>query len=239
MERLDKNWITENRIDFEYKKYILLAYLQHVSECFRSVRLYPALADLVDHYRLVVQLKENKQDLFDRFPQRLTGVDAGTFRLQYEAVMNDERIMSEIESILDFSLPRFAEWVNEGKHIYDFLEKEIALLPVGIIPIDTSSGYLFLKGGSAETRVYGYTTTLFENAESTWRGIHTEYIRTYSHSIVRTFESMKTELVRENRTLPNPAVYVAETGLDIPLKETFLPIAKRKLIVEVNNPASA
>ena len=34
MQFLDKNWITENHIDFEYKKYVLLAYLQHVSEHF-------------------------------------------------------------------------------------------------------------------------------------------------------------------------------------------------------------
>ena len=39
MEFLNKNWITENQIDFEYKKYMLLAYLQHVSENFTDKRL--------------------------------------------------------------------------------------------------------------------------------------------------------------------------------------------------------
>ena len=50
MDKLSENWITEKHIDLEYKRYVLLAYLQHVSEQFEEVRLYPALSELVNHY---------------------------------------------------------------------------------------------------------------------------------------------------------------------------------------------
>lgn len=30
MERLDNNWLTQELIDFEYKKYVLLAYFKTV-----------------------------------------------------------------------------------------------------------------------------------------------------------------------------------------------------------------
>ncbi len=238
MERLNKDWITEKHIDFEYKKYVLLAYLQHVSECFRTVRLYPPLADLVEHYRTVKSIKENKQQLSSNFPHRLIGFDSEHFRLQYEAIVNDDKLMSELESIIDFSIPKFAECLNEGRQIYDFIEQEIHLLPVGLLPIDASAGYLFLKNGSADTQVFGFTVTLFEEPDATWRGIHTEFVRTYTHSLLHTYEAIKTELVRENRDLPNPAVFAAETGLEIPVRETFLPIAKRMLIREVSRPAA-
>jgi hypothetical protein len=68
MNSLSKNWITENHIDFEYKKYMLLAYLQHVSEDFTETKLYPSLSDLVAHYRNLLSLKESKQNLYDSFP---------------------------------------------------------------------------------------------------------------------------------------------------------------------------
>ena len=51
MEKLSKDWLTQGLIDFEYKKYLLLAYLQKAKKSFEKVELYPFLADLVFHYR--------------------------------------------------------------------------------------------------------------------------------------------------------------------------------------------
>ena len=42
MPKLSKDWITEKHIDFEYKKYVLLAYLQEVEKHFEMTSLYPA-----------------------------------------------------------------------------------------------------------------------------------------------------------------------------------------------------
>ena len=61
MATLSKNWITEKLIDFEYKKYLLLAYLQQVSGQFDETRLYPSLSELIEHYKNVVSLRENKK----------------------------------------------------------------------------------------------------------------------------------------------------------------------------------
>lgn len=234
MERLSKDWITEKHIDFEYKKYVLLAYLHHVDASFRSVKLYPALADLIEHYKTAKAIKENKRNIASHFPQRLKGIGGETFRLEYEKVIEDDKLMIELESILDFSLPKFTEWLHEGKQLYDFLEHEIHMNQVGLLPLDASIGYLFLKDASANTQVYCFTVSLFEQPDAVWRGVHTEFIRTYSRNISHTFEAIKSELISGNKKLPNPAVFAAETGLKIPIEETFLPIAKRMLIKEVS-----
>lgn len=42
MKTLSENWLTDGWIDFEYKKYILLACLQHVGGQFKEVKLDPA-----------------------------------------------------------------------------------------------------------------------------------------------------------------------------------------------------
>ncbi len=238
MERLNKDWITEKHIDFEYKKYVLLAYLQYVSGCFKTVKLYPAFADLIEHYKTAKSIKENKFELSSHFPQRIKGISNEEFKFQYEKMVNDDKLMSELESILDFSILKFAGSLNEGKQIYDFLENEIQLLPVGLLPIDASTGYLFLKNGSAHTQVYCFTITLFEQPDATWRGINTQFIRTYTSGIMHTYDAIKSELIGENRALPNPAVFAAETGLYIPVNETFLPIAKRMLVREISIPSA-
>ncbi len=50
MKTLSQSWFAEGYIDFELKKYTLLAYLQEVNAYFSQNKLYPQLADLVFHY---------------------------------------------------------------------------------------------------------------------------------------------------------------------------------------------
>ncbi|MDB5281955.1 MAG: hypothetical protein JWO06_1030, partial [Bacteroidota bacterium] len=60
METLDKNWLTDGLIDFEYKKYLLLSYLQQAGKNFDERKLYPKLSELVEHYKSLQLFKEKK-----------------------------------------------------------------------------------------------------------------------------------------------------------------------------------
>src|SRR6185295_6864709 len=161
MKTLSKNWISEQHIDFEYKKYILLAYLQSVSENFTENKLYPYLSDLVEHYRNLSLLRDNKKNLFDKFPERLSRTDFEKFRMIYEKIVEDDAIMQEIESIIDYSLPQMEVYLKEGKKIYDFIEEHLKIFPVGIVPLSNEAGYLFLKiKTEVETRVYEYQVSI-------------------------------------------------------------------------------
>lgn len=231
MGTLSKNWITEKIIDFEYKKYILLAYLQEVDKHFELNKLYPDLSELISHYHNTRTLRKNKQQLFDSFPSQLRSIDIQNLFFQFEKILKDDELMSEIESIIDYSIPRFEHYLNEGKKIYDFIEERLEISPVGVIPLNTDYGYLFLKGGKKNrTNVFEYRITIFENPQEKYRGINTSFVRTYNYTFTNTFENMKTDLIRENKNLPTPAAYAIESELDIPLQETFLPIAKRTLM---------
>jgi hypothetical protein len=234
MESLSKNWITENHIDFEYKKYVLLAYLQHVSDNFTENRLYPFLSDLVEHYRNLKVLKDNKKNLFDSFPSRAKTVDFEQFKIMYEKLSEDDSIIHEIESIIDYSIPQMEFYLKEGKKIYDFIEEHLKIFSVGIVPLNNESGYLFLKlGMNPDTRVYEYQVTIFENSTERYRGIHVQYITSYEKGLMNTFEAIKSDLLAYNKRLPNPATYVIETEMMIPFEETFLPMAKRALVKRV------
>jgi hypothetical protein len=231
MKKLSKDWITEKLIDFEYKKYILLAYLQDVSQYFGEAKLYPYLSDLVEHYRDVVALRESKETIYNRFPKQANGADWEKFRLLYNKMVQDDEIMQSIESILQFSIPKFEYYLAEGKKIYDFVEEHINISPVGISPLNTHEGYLFLQNGdNKSTHVYEYQVTIFEDASEKYRAIRTQFLTTYTRSITNTCESIKTDLLRYNRKFPNPATYVIESEIELPREETFLPVAKRALV---------
>jgi hypothetical protein len=233
---LSPDWITEKHVDFEYKKYVLLAWLQDVDKQFDQIRLYPPLSELVEHYRNAKALKDGKQHLSESFHQNLLGIDMEKLKLLYEKISTDDRLMEEIEQILDFSLPRFAMALEDGKKIYELVEKETNIQPIGLVPLHADYGYLFLRGGkTANTEVYEYEVSIFEQPDDKYRALHMAYVTTYTSSFIHTYVSIKTDLIRGNPKLPNPAVYAVETGMTVPFQETFLPMAKRLLMRTINS----
>ena len=236
MDKLSENWITEKHIDLEYKRYVLLAYLQHVSERFEETRLYPALSELVNHYRNLIALKESKKNLSDSFPEQLTQTDLNNFKLVYEKLCDDDKLMQELQSIIEFSIPQFQRHLSEGKKIYDFIESKITIFPVGIMPIHFDEGYLMLKSGTqSETRVYEYHITIFEQSTERFRGISIQYVASYEKTLNNTYENIKRDLLMFNKSFPNPATYVVETDLVLPIDDTLLPLAKRSLVKYISS----
>ncbi|MBK9733243.1 MAG: hypothetical protein IPO83_18480 [Chitinophagaceae bacterium] len=231
MKELNPNWLTEGWVDFEYKKYILMAYLQQVSFEFVEKKLYPLLSDLVMHYNNLHTIKKNKTYVSNFFPKQVSKLDLENFRIAFERLMADEEYMEEVEAIIDFSIPLMQRHLEEGKEIYQQVEDNLRIFPVGIVSLNPEAGYMMLsKNRTSDTGVYSYLITIFENANEKFRGIKTEFIGNYSRSFSNTFEEIKFQLIKEFKHLPNPAVYVVESKADYPLQETLLPVAKRSLV---------
>lgn len=231
MVTLDDNWLTEKYIDFEYKKYVLLAFLQQVDNDFELQKLYPSLRDIIKHYRQVIAIKEKKEELYNSFPSKATDVDTENMQLIYEKIFHDSKLMRELENIINFSIPHFENHLAEGKKIYDAIEAQLTIFPVGVVPLCCKEGYLFIRDGkNADTKVYEYDITLFEQSDTQYRGIHTEYIKTWETDLSITYQYIKLELLKEKHDIPNPATYAIESEWVVPLEETLLPIAKRCLL---------
>jgi hypothetical protein len=235
MTELNKNWITEGLIDFEYKKYVLLGYLQNVESSFKEKKLYPYLSDLLFHYNNLLEIKQNKKILHENFPKLISKADFEKLQLVYEEIVNDDKIMQEIEDILSYSIPMFKEHLITGKGIYDEMEQNMSISPVGVSPLYFDNGYLLIYlQNQKETKVYEYQITIFENAEEKFRGVHTHYMETISKSLMNTFESIKFQLIKKYKKLPNPATFLVAANVDCPFNETLLPIAKRLLVKHIS-----
>jgi hypothetical protein len=239
MDKLNYNWVTENHIDFEYKKYLLLGYLQNVDNEFGESKLYPALSDLITHYKNVIELRDGKESLDGNFQGQLVGFDLKQFKIIYEKILNDNKMMDEIESIINFSIPQFEKYLTEGKNIYELIESHINIEPVGIMPIHTDEGYLLFKyTPGAETMAYEYQLTVFENPDEKYRALSTKFIGSFKQSVRNTIENIKSELVSYQQFMPNPATYLIESDMKVPFNEAFFPIAKRALVRYVSTHGS-
>ncbi len=235
MEQLKHDWLTEGLIDYEYKKYILLAYLKDIKKRFNQVQLYPFMSDLVFHYRNILKVKESKELLYENFPKTLTQADFKKLQLTYDKVIEDDDMMKEIEDIIAFALPKIQSVLDDGKELYEFVEENIELVSIGLSSIYEKEGYLFInQDDSRDIAIYRYQLTLFQHADEQYRSITTEFLRNDFKNISRTYRSIKVELARHYSDLPNPAAYLAVSKLKFPLMETFLPVAKRMLVRNIS-----
>jgi len=239
MNTLPINWLTEGLLDFEYKKYMLLAYLQAARAEFGNHRLYPVFSDLIMHYRNLLQVKEHKRLVYEQFPKRISRADFEKLELVYEKIIEDDETMQQIEEIIQYAAPLFGETLEEGKELYDLIERNIEISPVGITPIYRDEGYLFLSAfPGKETQVYLYRITVFNNTYEQYRGILTTHLQTVRNGLSMTHESLKIKLIKERQELPNPATFMVVSKLPVPLEPSLLPIAKRSLVKYVASMAA-
>jgi hypothetical protein len=231
MKQLSKTWFADGYIDFELKKYTLLAYLQEINGYFNQSRLYPQLSDVIFHFNNLIAFRNNKKHLQEQFPKKFTGVDIKKLELLFENILEDNDLMKELEEIIEFSTEQLKKTIEDGTQIYEFVNENIRIEPVGLTPLDLNEGYFFLsKIKNTETEIYYYRIKLFEKHDEKYRSIMTDHIDTYYRGFSTTYQSIKSQLIKKRKEMPNPAVYSIETEMSFPLDETLLPIAKRRLV---------
>lgn len=141
-----------------------------------------------------------------------------------------------IEEILSFAIPSVKDALDEGKDIYEFVESQCEISPVGVCPLYADEGYMLISQPPAkETVIYRYQITVFESADERYRGLNTAKIDKRAKSKFYTFENLKLDLIRQFKELPNPATYAVISNLKLPLESTFLPVAKRLLIKYISS----
>lgn len=234
MEKLKENWLTDGLVDFEYKKYIILAYLTHVKASFGRVELYPFLSDLVAHYTNLKTLKESKTLISDAFPKELSQESLLKLEMTYRSLIEDDALMRELESIISFAIPEFKSSLDEGAQVYEYVESNCEISQVGLTSLYANEGYLFIsQPPQKDTDVYRYQITIFDQSTESSRGLHMRYVKTTRRSLANSYENIKLQLLREFSELPNPSVYLILSKLKFPYSQTLVPVAKRLLIKQI------
>lgn len=238
MDHLQKDWLTQGLIDFEYKKYMLLAYLKTVKSSFGRAELYPFLGDLVSHYRNLIAVRGNQAMIRDSFPKELSLEELSKLELSYRKIVEDDKMMQELESIIEFSIPQIKNSLQEGSGIYELVESNCEIAPIGVTPLYAREGYIFVtQPPERETNVYRYQVSIYEQSHEQLRSLNTEFIERFPTTFSNTYENLKLELVRKYRELPNPAVYLILSKMKFPFTETLMPVAKRLFVKHISRAA--
>lgn len=231
MKKLSNDWFVEGTLDFEYKKYVLLAYLQSVSKEFAKINLYPSFQELIHHYKNLATFQASRQQLFRQLPPKITEEDLKQIKLAYETDISVFDNLKEVEAIVDYALPNIKHHIKEGKDIYEFIENHLIIEPIGISPLYKKEGYVFIRiNHQNEISAFEYKIVFFENIEANYQGLSLKFIDTFALSIANTYENIKRTLIKSRSKLPNPATFLIFSGEFFPLESSLLPVAKRKFL---------
>jgi hypothetical protein len=234
MEHLSVEIFFDSEIDFEMSQYRILAGIKNACKEFTQNKIYPSLAMLIKLNRELNQLRDERNNLKQNFPKQITGFDINEQKVIYDIITNpelDDKI-ENIFSLIDWALPRINEAIDEGIALFDFVDENILLRQVGILPIYKEEGYFLITDNIAmELQVHRYECSIFISGDEKFRSLKTEIVKTERQGIIKRLpETIKQEIIKERTDLPNPATFLLDTELDFPFSESIMPVAKRKMI---------
>lgn len=228
---------TQVQSDFESSQYKILAGLKKISADFQMNKIYPHLSHLVDLYTVLDEILNRLRDLRNNFPKRIKKIDFVNQRIEHEVVFVDGSDLSKVEDLIEWALPHLKAKIEEGKAIYEFVDDEIKLEEVGIVPNYTDEGYFFVPDNEeSKLLLFQYEVTVFESSQDKYRSLKTALLKGLAKGEAhRSPNAIKLDLINENRELPNPATFAFQTNLDFPFRETIFPVTKRKLMKQLFN----
>jgi len=218
--------------DAESTQYRLLAYLQRIRDAYSRNVIYPHLAELVDLHATLGGVAGRLAEARDAIPGRLSGVDLNAHRLIYEKSDLGFDELDDLEALVQWALPRIRDTIEEGRAIFEFVDENVRLEHVGIVPSYVEEGFLLVPDRSARRiHVVRYQLSIFSGADERFRTLKTTHLRSIeAGGILPNPAEIKRDLAVEFRELPNPSTFLLATELDFPFRETVLPVAKRKLL---------
>lgn len=234
---LNLDLFTQSQSDMESTQYQILAGLKAISEDFRKNKIYPHLSHLVELYSALSDIRDRLQDLRDKFPKRIKKIDFVNEIIEHEVVFVPGADISKVEDLIEWALPYIRAKIEEGKTIYQFVDDELKIEEVGIIPRYTDEGYLFIPDNQASRLLlFQYEVSIFESSSDTYRSLKTAFLKAIEKGSAHLSPNViKLDLISERRELPNPATFALNTDLQFPFRETIFPITKRKLMRQLHD----
>lgn len=234
---LSLDLFTKVHDDLEKRQYVILGELKAISTEFQYYKVYPHLTELVELRRTLKEVTDRLSDLRNRFPKRISRIDWVNQIIEHEVVFVDGTDLSAVEELIDWALPHIEKVIQEGAAIHEFVEKELSVEHVGIIPNYREEGYFFVPDNKqSRLNLFRFEVSIFRSSEDPYRTLKTRFLRYVKQGSARLSPaSIKLDLIRREKELPNPATFAFDTRLDFSFHQTILPVAKRKLMQTIFN----
>ena len=207
--------------DAEAARYRVLAGLAHAHDAFTRNRVSPHLGDLI---RLHAGLRV-----------LIAGADAirprgAVVDVDWEAgrLVRDEAPAPLAVELARWALPRIEVVLAEGRTLYEFADEHAEIQAVGILPGYRSEGFLLVADG-AQVWTLRYQISPITGPDGRYQTLRTSRVDVPLDPLAPP-QAWKSALADAAPDLASPAAFRLSAEVDLPVEETLVPVAKRKLL---------
>jgi hypothetical protein len=211
--QLDDSWLTSDPIDFEYKKYLLLAYDQKLKAESKKRKLYPHLTDIVDRLTYVNDFLKNIT-AFENSAKEVNKIDWVNKEVRYKSKINDESF-DDIKYLAWYSQNILSDLYIEFMNLYDDIDGCIVINGNRFSVFDKFNGYIRLKYQKKE-KILFY-----------------EIYKTIDPEPMYHIKTSKAKLVDYYTDRYNKNIFEITVNEDFPAKESMIPVLRRKFLLHV------
>jgi len=228
---MDTDWLFQGIIDAEQKEYVLLNYFQKLNQNLEEIKMYPMFIELSLHLGNIQTLLTKNQILYTdkKFKSPDDEIVLSDLKVKEIPDMNDEEY-KEYQKILKYSQPKLFDYFNIAKTIWSVVYDSIHVnVRKNKKNIKNKSGFFYYKKDN-EIIVWMYTTRKVPKTKNQTRTSLKEiYNGEINDLTIQKILSNFSKTYYKNEESKYPLFEV--TCLQIfPLKETLIPIFKRKIL---------
>ena len=235
MENLKLEMFLSADKDWEMNQYRVLGGIKEYHTELIKKKVYPALAELINLASILEKIIDNKAKLKESFPKHVKDFDLKNQKVTFETIGEFAPDIEFLFQLIDWAYPLIKKEIEEAIVLYDFVESNIEIDHVGIVPLNKDEGYFLIPDIKvSKIQVHRFESSIFSSDSEKYRSLKTKLVQEIEKKLMGPSpESIKMDLIKHYTDLPNPATFICETDLDFPFNETIFPVAKRKLMATV------
>ena len=230
---LDPEWIYQDPIDFEHKKYKLLAYLQKCDKRFDELKIYPDFVELSLHLANLQSISKEKTMLTTKKKFKSCDDEILFKELIPKKIPKlDDAEQLEIDKTVRYSGEKIYEAFNIAKSIWTIAQDAISVqIKKNKDRLEDGMGYIYFRRRSDEKLlVWEYEIKKEADYELSTKA-YLNLIFSGS-SDEKTFTDIIEEKSTWNHTeyFKDIPVFEVKSSQEFPFEETFIPMMKRQLM---------
>lgn len=229
---MDTDWLIQEPIDFEHKKYVLLGYFKKIDQLLEQNKIYPTFIELSLHLAsLQTLVKENAilytKKKFKSFDDEVLMKDL----LVKQAPTFSPEEVSEIDSIINYSSSKFFEYFGIVKSYWSIIYDTISV-SVKRNRKNTKDGIGYMTYNDKKNNVIYVWEYKISKIIPELNEYNNDLNLIYSgnkkeHTFNEILEKYSTFGEKEQKQSP---VFEMKSSEEYPMDETLIPLFKRKLM---------
>lgn len=232
---MDTDWLFHGVLDAEQKQYVLLNYFQKLNKYFEEMKIYPMFIELSLHLGNIQTLINSNKILYTekKFSTNDDELLLSDLKVKDIPVLATEEV-DEYKKILKNSQPQLYDYFNFAKSLWTVVYESIDLkVKKNRSNIKSKSGFFYYKNDDV-LYIWQYTTKkVYKTNNQTKTHLKQIYKGEEKELTVEKIISMFSKTYDKNNEKTYPIFEVSCSNM-FPLKETLLPIFKRKILSYIN-----